>query len=277
MEPLVLRIAALFYLLGAGRALLGALRPKEGRARTGFVAVGLAMTLHLGALTLRAVELGSFPVVGIHDGLSGFGLLACALALAVATRGGVPQVLSFTAPMVAVLVLLASFFDPHSSTIQPHLRSAWLYVHIGLALLGDATFAIAGVVSIVYLVQEGRLKRKQLATPTTGLHNLPSLEVLDRVGLRLIQWGFPLMTLGLLSGSLYGREVWGSYWTWDPRNTVSALVWLLYALMLHARIMVGWRGRKAAILTVLGVIALLVAFIGLGLAGVGTHGKDYVS
>ena len=277
MEPLVLRIAALFYLLGAGRALLGALRPKEGRPRTGFVAVALAMALHVGALVLRAIELGGFPVVGIHDGLSGFGLLACALALVVATRGGVPQVLSFTAPMVAVLVLLASFMNTQGAGIQPNMRSAWLVVHIGLALLGDATFAIAGVVAIVYLVQEGRLKRKKLATPTTGLHNLPALEVLDRVGLRLIQWGFPLMTLGLLSGALYGHEVWGAYWTWDPRNTVSALVWLLYAVMLHARITVGWRGKKAAMLTVFGVVVLLLAFIGLGLAGVGTHGKDYVA
>lgn len=278
MEPWLLRAAALLYLFGAGRALVGALRPaSQSHPRTGYVAVGLAMALHFGALVIRAIQLGGFPIAGIHDGLSGFGFLASALALAVATRGGVPQVVTFTSGMVAVLVLLASFMDPQSSGIEPGLRSAWLYVHIGLALLADAAFAIAGVVSIVYLVQERRLKQKRAAKPTTGLHNLPALEVLDRVGLRLVQWGFPLMTLGLLSGALYGREVWGTYWTWDPRNTVSALVWLLYAVMLHARIMVGWRGRKAAILTVVGVIALLVAFIGLGLAGVGTHGKAYVS
>lgn len=279
MEPALLRAAAAGYLIGGVLAILALTRPSPSRSlgRAGYLTLALAMGLHLWALGLRAAELGGFPISGVHDGLSGFGFLAVGLAFGVATRGGVPQVFAFTTPMVGVLVLLASFLDPQGSGIEPSLRSAWLYIHIGLALLADAAFAIAGVVSIVYLVQERRLKQKRRSKATTGLHGLPALEVMDRVGLRLIQWGFPLMTLGLLSGSLYGREVWGTYWTWDPRNTISALVWLLYAIMLHARIMIGWRGRKAAILTVVGVIAILVAFIGLGLAGVGTHGKDYVS
>jgi ABC-type transport system involved in cytochrome c biogenesis permease subunit len=97
------------------------------------------------------------------------------------------------------------------------------------------------------------------------------------VSARLVKWGFPLMTLGVVSGSLYGKEAWGQYWTWDPRLIVSLLVWILYAALLHARLVIGWRGRKAAILTVVGVIATFLAFVGFGLAGVGQHAKDFVS
>jgi cytochrome c-type biogenesis protein CcsB len=164
--------------------------------------------------------------------------------------------------------------------IPDQLKSHWLAVHIALAFLGDALFAIAGIVAAVYLVQERKLKskkKKQLAKVGTGLHALPALEALDKVSIQLILWGFPMMTLGLITGALYAKSVRGHYWSWDPLNTVSLLVWVLYAVLLHFRITIGWRGRKLAILTVLGVVATLMAFVGLGLAGGGAHGPSAVS
>lgn len=272
-------LAALFYTLATLAGVVLVLRPKQGAERWIIVMLSVALAPHLAALVVRGIELGSFPIASVHDGLSGFSFLTVLITLLVAKRGGVPQVALLTSPLIALLMIVAGLVPP-TTAVPEALRSTWLGVHIGLALMGDAALAIAGVVSLVYLVQERRLKQKKLAKSKagTGLHNLPALEMLDKVTVKLIHFGFPLMTLGLLSGALYGKHVWGYYWTWDPRNTVSLLVWILYALMLQARFMFGWRGRKAAMLTVAGVIAILVAFVGLGLAGVGVHGgRDYVS
>jgi ABC-type transport system involved in cytochrome c biogenesis permease subunit len=85
------------------------------------------------------------------------------------------------------------------------------------------------------------------------------------------------MTLALLSGALYGREVWGVYWRWELRNVVSVVVWALFAILLHFRITIGWRGRKAALLTLVGVMATLISLVGLGMLGFGHHGQDVTS
>jgi cytochrome c-type biogenesis protein CcsB len=239
--------------------------------------------------------MGAFPLAGMQDALSIFGFLIGIIAALVAIRGGVPHVAWLATPLVALLVVIAALIEP-ATKIPDTLKSPFLAVHIGLALTGDAAFAVAGLVSIVFLIQERRLKPKrgssglrrarprvkaardkEHSTSALGLQHLPALEALDRVSSVLFKLGFPLMTLGMLSGAFYASEVWGKFWAWDPRNTVSLLVWILYAVMLYARLMIGWRGRKAALLTVVGVVVILVTFVGLGLAGVGMHGREYVS
>ena len=189
-----------------------------------------------------------------------------------------PQAAAFVAILVAALTILAAVIDPGTAGPE-RLRSPWLPVHIALAFLGEASFAVAGIVSFVYLIQERRLKqkRKKIHKIGTGLHKLPALEILDNVSVRLIQLGFPMMTFGLIAGAIYSKEVSGHYWTWGLLNTVSLLVSILYALLLHFRLTIGWRGRKAAVLTLVGVLATLVALVVLGVAGVGAHGQDYVS
>lgn len=284
-EAILLGLAAVAYTGAAVLALVMFVQASSASLRRIQILFAVAIVPHALALVVRMLDLGAFPINSVHDGLSAFGLLAALIAFGIATRGGIPQVTALAAPLLAAVTILASLVPP-TQAVPEALRSAWLGVHIALALLGDAALAMAGVVAILYLVQERRLKQKKLPTRSAagttgnrsasgGIRVLPPLEILDRVSVRLIQIGFPLMTAGLISGSLYGKQVWGVYWSWDPRNTISLLVWVLYALMIHARWMIGWRGRKAAILTVVGVVAILVAFVGLGLAGVGTHGKDY--
>ena len=279
MALVLLRVCAMFYVMAAAAAAAHLFRPTQRGERRVLTGLLIALLTHALAVGGRTVEIGAFPMTGIHDALSLFGFLSASIAAAVALRGGVPQVVWLAGPLVAGLVGIAAIVEP-SNVVPEALRSPFLGIHIGLALTGDAAFVIAGVVSIVYLVQERRLKRKRRPRSTggaSGRHRLPPLEVLDAVSVRLFKWGFPLMTLGLISGALYANQVWGKFWAWDPRNTVSLLVWIMYALMLHARLLIGWRGRRAAILTVIGVIAIVLAFVGLGLAGVGTHGKEYVS
>ncbi len=272
MALTLLKVCAAFYGLVAALGVVQLVRSKAGGARVVLFSLMFAVITHALALGGRSVELQSWPVAGLHDGLSLCGFFVALLAMGIAWRAGVPQTVPLASILVFGLVASAAMLGPSPESSEA-LRSTWLPVHIGLAFFGDAAFAVAGLVSLVYLIQERRLrlKKRRLKRAKVGLKKLPALEVLDRVSVRLIQIGFPLMTLGLISGVIYSGEVRGRYWTWDPLNVVSALVWLLYAVLLHVRLTIGWRGRKAAVLTLLGVAATLVVFAGLGLRGQGAH------
>ncbi len=286
MALVLLRVCAFVYAVAASLTAHHLVRPSEERERRAMTALFAALISHAIAVGGRTVEMSAFPMAGMHDALSLFSFLVGLVAVGVALRGDMPQVAWLTTPLVAALVLIAAVVEP--VTIVPEaLRAPLLGVHIGLALTADAAFVVAGAVSIVYLMQEGRLKnkkkrrradaKKDFGSQGTALNSLPALERLDGASVALFKFGFPLMTLGIISGALYANQVWGKFWAWDPRNTISLLVWFLYAAMLHLRYMIGWRGRKAAILTVVGVVAILLAFVGLGLAGIGSHSKEYVS
>ncbi len=278
MALLLLKVCAVFYGLVAVWGIVQLIWPRESGDRVIVVGLSIAASAHLVAIGARAVEIGSFPMASFHDGLSMFGLLAAVMAVVIAWKSGVPQVGPLASILVSVLVVIAILMKP-ADEVPEALRSGWLPIHIAVAFLGDAAFAVAGIVSLVYLIQERRLKakKKKLHRSGTGLHKLPALEILDSVSVRLIQFGFPMMTLAILSGAVYQNNIYGTLWQWDPRNTISLLVWLLYALLLHFRVTIGWRGRKAAVLTLVGVVVTLIAFVGLGAIGVGAHGKEYVS
>jgi cytochrome c-type biogenesis protein CcsB len=278
MALLLLKVCAVFYVLVAVWGIVQLIWPRESGDRLIIVGLSVSVLAHLIALGARAVEIGTFPMANFHDGLSMFGLLAAIISIVIAWKSGVPQVGPLASILVAILVVVAVLVDP-AEEVPTALRSGWLPLHIAAAFLGDAAFAVAGIVSLVYLIQERRLKakKKKLQKIGTGLNKLPALEILDNVCARLIQFGFPMMTLGLVTGAIYQNTLFGTWWQWDPRNTISLMVWILYALLLHFRLTIGWRGKKAAVLTVIGVVVTLIAFVGLGAAGAGAHGKDYLS
>jgi cytochrome c-type biogenesis protein CcsB len=278
MALLLLKVSAVLYLLVTAVGLVQLLWPRESGDRLVLFGLVFAMLFHALAIGGRTVEMGTIPITSMHDAVSVFGFMAAVIGTVIAWKGGVPQAGPLTALLVTAIAWIGVAIQP-VDVVAEALRSPWLPVHIAFAFLGDAAIAIAGIVSLVYLVQERSLKhhKKKAIKRGSGIHNLPALEILDRVSVQLIEWGFPMMTLGIITGALYGKEIFGTYWTWDPRNTLALLTWVLYALLLHARLTIGWRGRKLAILTLIGVTVTLIAFVGLGALGIGAHGKEFVS
>ena len=172
-------------------------------------------------------------------------------------------------PIVLVLMLSSSMFPRGiSPSLNPVLKSYWFGIHTILAFLGDAAFAMAAGIGVMYLIQERYVKSKRLS----GLfQKLPSLQSLDEINYRLISLGFPLLTLAIITGVIWANTAWGTYWRWDPKEVWSLITWLIYALVLHLRLTVGWRGKKAAGLSIIGFILVIFTFFGVNLLLKGLH------
>ena len=166
---------------------------------------------------------------------------------------------------------LSSGIEP----LVPALQSNWLMYHVVTCFLGYAAFAVACGISIMYLLREKMEQGNSNASAGGLLSMFPSIKVLDDLNYRAIMIGFPLLTLGIVTGAAWANYAWGTYWSWDPKETWSLIVWFVYAAFLHARITRGWVGRRAAILSVIGFAATIFCYLGVNLflSGLHSYGK----
>ncbi len=260
---------AALYVLGTGGFLAFLLldRPRVARAARLTTMAGFAV--HSASLVARYVDERVMPGASLLEALSFFAWAIVGASIVFQHRYRMPVLGAFATPLAALLLLVASTAGgtvPEPSTVP----GVWLPVHVGLVFLGDALFALAACAGLMYLLQEHTLKAKRVGWVT---RRLPSLEILDQVNVRSLTIGFPLLTLGLLSGGIIARFAWGTVWWWEPKVVFSILTWVLYAVLLHGRVTVGWRGHRAAVLAIAGFVAVLVTLVGVGLfrAG-GAHG-----
>ena len=206
--------------------------------------------------------LGVAPVLNMKSALSFFswGIIGAYLILQLKFRLMVLG--SFVAPFAAFLMLISSTIPGVDMVVKPMYRSMWLTVHIGTMFIGNGMFAVTFLTAIMYLVQERQIKRKKLGS----IHSrLPSLQTIDSINYHSLMFGFPLLTIGMITGSIYAQYALGSYWRWDPKETWSLITWLFYAALIHERVAVGWRGRRAAIMSIICFLMLLFLFFGVSL------------
>ena len=161
--------------------------------------------------------------------------------------------------------------DSGIEPLVPALQSNWLLYHVITCFLGYAAFAVACGLSIMYLIRE-RQEDSSSGSPAGGIISMfPSIKILDDLNYKAIMIGFPLLTLGIVTGAAWANYAWGTYWSWDPKETWSLIVWFIYAAFLHARITRGWVGRRAAILSVVGFAATIFCYLGVNLFLSGLH------
>ncbi|MEW5851158.1 MAG: cytochrome c biogenesis protein CcsA [Myxococcota bacterium] len=272
MSDVLLSAASVMYASsGAGfMASLARARPSLLNAAKLGLLVGAA--IHALALLVRFIQLGLPPVTNGFEGLSLLSLLIAVIFLVLQRRYPVQVLGAFVAPLVFLHLTASLLFTGDTNQIPAALKSAYFYVHITLAFLGDAFLAVAAAASVSYLLQERKLRLKKVDT-LSG--QLPNLNLADHIAHRCLAVGFLFMSLGIASGVVYAKHAWHAYWSWDPKQNWSALTWLVYALMLHFRFMVGWRGRRLAWLTV-GAFALVVTgAVVMGVFNWGRHTGDY--
>jgi cytochrome c-type biogenesis protein CcsB len=238
------------------------LAQRENLCRAGVWLLGVGLGFHTLELIYLTWAVGYLPVATFGETLlvSAWALVAAFLMLywlfPIKVLG------ALTAPLAALMVSGTLLLAPGRGVVSPALKSLWLIFHIILALLGNAALTLAFLGGIFYLVQERQLKNKNFGF---FYRRLPSLEQLDALNYWCLTIGFPLLTAGIITGSLYAQHTLGSFWRWDPKEILTLLAWLIYAVLLHERLAVGWRGRRAAILAICGFVVLVAAFVGANL------------
>jgi cytochrome c-type biogenesis protein CcsB len=268
MNVLFLQITLGFYLGGTIAYLIYLLTSYQRAAWVGRLLLGGGFSAHCITLVLRYIEAGYTPVVNLHESLSFFAWIIVGAFLLLRYYYSVEIMGVFVAPLVLLLVIWAAVLPKEILPLPPLLRSWWLPIHVLFAFVGDAVFALACCAGVIYLMQEKLLKSKR-AGGFSG--RLPSLEVLDEINYRALTIGFPLLTIGIVTGAVWAEYAWGSYWRWDPKENWSLVTWLLYAALLHQRLAIKWRGKKAAVMAIVGFGAALFTFLGVNLLMKGSH------
>lgn len=274
MEIVLLTLVLVLYFAAGASFVVQLIRGRESLRRLGPLLLGAGAAAHGLEMVLRSIALRHIAVTSYDEGLSFLAFTLAAIFAGLDRRGSLTVVGSIIAPLAFLLTLVSFAVTSGASELPPSLRSAWLPVHVTLAFLGNALFALAFAASLVYLVEDARLKAKK---PPRGRRLFPSLETLDVLNQRLLVWGFPFLTLGIVSGAIWAHFAWGQFWSWEARETWSFLTWLLYAALIHGRIAGGWRGRRAATLTILGFALLAISFVSVNFVFPGRHGGSFGS
>ncbi len=263
--------------------------------RTGVVQllVAVANLLLTAQLVLRWWESGHFPISNLYESLC-FLAWACTLTqLLVERTWPSPIVAAAATPMGLGCIAFASFALPDqlqtSAPLVPALRSSWLVMHVSVIMVSYAALLVGSLLSLAVLFTDRgealELRsssigsggyRRAVATTEGGLIQLQSVqfstnEQLDSLSYRTITVGFLMLTVGIVSGAVWANEAWGSYWSWDPKETWALICWLVYAAYLHTRLSRGWQGRRPALVAVAGLVVIAVCYIGVNLLGIGLH------
>jgi cytochrome c-type biogenesis protein CcsB len=226
------------------------------KVSTGILLV--AFLLHTISLISRFIASGSLPIMGIHDTLSLFAWILCGIYLILQLKTKTRVLGAFISPVAFLLMIVASVGLEGSVSLPDILKGGLVTAHITLSVAGEALFALASCAGAMYLIQDRLIKYKTIGSFS---RLLPSLKDLDKINHICLLWGFPLLTLGVLVGSIWARTVWGSHWQWDPKQIWTLTAWLLYALLLHQRLAIGWKGHRVALFSLLAFILLLIGFI----------------
>jgi cytochrome c-type biogenesis protein CcsB len=259
----ILLSATLLAYFGATALWLGFfLAQREGLYRWGAWVLAAGLGCHTLELVRRTLTQGYLPVATFGDALLVSAWALVAVFLILNWRFPIKVLGALAAPLAALMVSGALILPRGQGAFSPLLQGFWLTVHISLTLLGNGALALAFLGGIFYLIQERQLKGKKFGF---FYRRLPSLEQLDALNYWCLTIGFPLLTGGIITGSLYAQHTLGSFWRWDPKETLTLIAWLIYAVLLHERLTMGWRGRRAAIISICGFAVLLITFVGANL------------
>jgi cytochrome c-type biogenesis protein CcsB len=232
------------------------------RVLTARIATGLmlaALVIHTLSFVSRWITAVASPAVGIHDALSFFAWVMAAAYLALQLKTKTRVLGAFISPVICLIMVVASVELGGAVGAPAALQGSLVMFHVIFSVTGEALFVVASCAGLMYLLQDDMLKRKKEGSL---IRLFPSLRDLDRINHLCLSWGFTLLTFGILAGSGWARIVWGSHWQWDSKQIWTLLAWMLYGLLLHQRLVIGWQGRKAAVwsLMVISLLALLLVF-----------------
>ena len=239
---------------------------------------------------------GHFPISNLYESLYFLAWGITMGQLLIEKEYQSPVISSIAIPIELLTVSFACFVLPEelklSSNLVPALRSSWLVMHVSVVMLSYAALIIGSLLStsVLFINTNQPLQIRSSSTGIGGFkisNNFPvndlidsiefsHSEELDTLSYRSILIGFVLLTLGLISGAVWANEAWGTWWSWDPKETWAFITWLFYAAYLHMRISKGWQGRRPALLASTGFLVILICYLGVNFLGIGLHSYGWI-
>lgn len=266
---LLFALTALSYAVASGLYVFFLARGSEGGATWAARVLGGAVVSHVAFLTANWMVAGTVPTADIHQALAVTSLIVVLVFLLTARSRKRLQVLGAFITPVTLLLFLGAAFRRGVGEVPEGVRSALLPVHVGVNVLGLAAFAMAFAAALAYVIQDRQLRKKKLG----GLmERLPALDVLDSLGLRAVLIGFPLLTVGVVTGTIWAVRLNPGSFGLSAAQGFGLLAWILFAAVLLLRVAAGWRGRKAAWGTMLGFLSTVAVLVGYLLRGDGGVG-----
>ena len=242
-------------------------------------------------LLLRWITEGYFPLSNLYESLIflSWGISTIHLFIEYQTKSRL--IGSIAAPILFFLSGFSTLTLPvdmqKALPLVPSLQSNWLMMHVSMMMISYATLIIGSLLSILYLAFSFFTKNNKINTinltnsdssliNTQNFSQLSLLQTVDIWRYRIIGLGFPFLTLGIISGAVWANEAWGSYWSWDPKETWALITWLVFAIYLHSRLLKGWQGKNAAILGSFGFFVIWICYLGVNFLGKGLHSYGWV-
>jgi len=237
-----------------------------GRAALGITFVAAAT--HILGVVLRGVAANRAPWGNMYEFITSALAAVVIVYLVMALRGTRWLGLPATLLLAIGQGLAVTVFYVDVSELMPALHSVWFRIHIFAAVAAAAAFNIGGIAALIYL---WRSRAEAKGSVRGYLARIPSADALDRISYRFHAFAFPLWTFTIAAGAIWAQYAWGRFWGWDPKETWSLVTWIIYAGYLHARATVGWKGRRAAIVALIGLASFWFNFVGINLLTSGLH------
>ena len=238
---------------------------KDRMAAVAFAVQTGGFILHTAALVCRGIGAGRLPLTNQYEFAASFAWGICLVSLVFVRKYSFPVLGAFSAPVVFLIIGYAAMQNKEVKELMPALRSNWLGFHVSTAIIAYGAFGVSFVLSIIFLMRD-KMKDQSFM----GRH-VPGKEKLDMISYRSVSLGLLFLTFTILTGAIWAERAWGSYWSWDPKETWSLVTWIIYAVYLHLRLRRGWKGRSAAIFAVIGFICVIFTYIGVNTLLPGMH------
>ncbi len=264
MAVVCFMITLVLYTVATVSFLSYSLRRSEALSQVSLGLTAMGFASHTFFLGVRMFAASSSAPPSFSEALSFFAWMIILVLLVVELRHRIHVLGSFMVPLAVISLVSAAALPDTEPTFQPVFKTLWF--HVTLSMLGTVGFTVAFVAGVMYLIQDRLLKSKQF---NVLYSKLPALDFLDHLNQQSIVLGFPLLTLGIVTGAISAQFARGSYVSWNPEQTWAIVTWLFYFIVLLGRLTIGWRAKRAAYLTVIGFACVILTLVGVVLKGHG--------
>ncbi len=265
IENVLFTVAMLLYFASMIGFFIFIAVKKKKAASVSYIIMAAGFVLHTAALVIREIGAGRLPMTNRYEFATCFAWGLALVCLIFMRKYSVDILGAFAAPVIFLVIGYAAMQSKDVHELMPSLRSNWLGFHVSTAIISYGAFGISFALALMFLL------RDRISEGSFFDRHIPSKEKLDLIGYRAVALGILFLTFCIISGAIWAEQAWGSYWSWDPKETWSLITWLIYAVYLHQRIRKGWKGKSAAIFAAVGFICVLFTYVGVNTFLPGVH------